>query len=505
MTDLFLHIYRFLKHRIVLRSFLFFGSLIFFVFFASKLKMEEDITGFMPKDPQSERINFIFKNIAVSDKIILRFGAIDTTGSVDKDLLISAAERFSVVFDSITGGKKLVNSVLYKIDSQKFLEISDFIVKNIPFFLEDTDYPRIDSLLTSEKIKTLLESNKKLLVSPAGMVLKANLVADPLHLSGHVISKLKDFQVNRQYEIYNDYIFSKKKTDLLCFITVSYPVSATAKNAELVQCLDQAVTNVQQSFRNNLKITYFGAAPVAVTNATQIKRDTLISIIISVVLILLLLGWFFRSGRALLLITFPVVFGTVMSLAALFFIKGSISAIAIGAGSIILGIAINYSLHFMVHLKHEPDSEKTLKEIASPMTIGSITTIGAFLSLLFISADAMRDFGLFASFTLLGTLLFVLIFLPHFSKLPQKHDRPVFERISDFRLGKTKLIMLVLILLTLVFFFFSGNVTFDSDMNKINYMKPEQRKAFNELSSVSTVGQKGVYLFGFHVVDFVHV
>ena len=172
--------------------------------------MEEDITGFMPKDTQSERINFVYKNLAISDKIIIRFGSKDSTREVDKDELISAAERFATVFDSISGNRRLVKSVLYKVDQQQLFEISGFITKNIPLFLEEQDYRRIDTLLTSGKIKEILANDKKILVSPAGMVLKKNIISDPLHLSGSVLNRLRNFQVSNQYEIYNDYIFSKR-------------------------------------------------------------------------------------------------------------------------------------------------------------------------------------------------------------------------------------------------------------------------------------------------------
>jgi len=456
--------------------------------------MEEDITGFMPKDTQSERINFVYKNLAISDKIIIRFGSKDSTRQVDKDQLISAAERFATVFDSISGNRRLVKSVLYKVDQQQLFGISGFIAENIPLFLEEADYLRMDTLLAPGKIKEILANDKRILVSPAGMILKKNIIADPLHLSGSVLNRLKSFQVSDQYQIYNDYIFSKKKPVLMCFITSAFPMGETAKNEELVECLDQSVKKVQENLANNVNITYFGSVPVAVTNARQIKHDTMWSVIVSVALILLLLGWFFKSGKAMALIAVPVLFGGILSMAALYFIKGSISAIAIGAGSIIFGIAINYSMHYLIHRKHEPDAEKTLKEIASPMIIGSITTVGAFLSLLFISADAMRDFGLFAAFTLAGTLLFVLIFLPHFSTIKSKPLNPLFDKISGYRFEKKKIFPLLLVVLTVVFFFFSYGVQFDSDMNKINYMTAEQRKAFEELSNVSTLGKKNIYL-----------
>ena len=79
-----------------------------------------------------------------------------------------------------------------------------------------------------------------------------------------------------------------------------------------------------------------------------------------------------------------------------------------------MGIALSYSIHLLAHQNHVRDVSQLIDEIASPLVIGSITTIGAFLGLLFTSSTLLRDFGLFAAFTLVGTMLFCLVFLPQF-------------------------------------------------------------------------------------------
>ena len=493
MTKLVLKIYNLLKDRVFLRFSLLIGLFVVFGFFASKLQLDEDISSFLPKDEHSEKINFVYKNIGLTDKIVIRISGKNSDQTISKDSLIEVADCFTNTLDSLTAGKNVVQTIFSKIDQEKIMGITQFITNNVPYFLNETDYARLDTLLTPEKIKQTLENNKKILVSPAGIVLKKNLLVDPLHLSGSTLGRLKDFQVSDQYITYNDYIFSEKKSDLLIFVTTAYSSNQTAKNELLVSYLDQAIQQTQHRYDKLVKLTYFGAGPIAVSNARQIKTDSYWAISISVILILLLLIWFFKDIKSILLLAVPVLFGGLMSLAALYFLKGTISAIAVGAGSIIFGIAINYSLHFLIHKKHEPDPEKSLKEIATPMIVGSITTIGAFLSLLFISADAMHDFGLFAALSLLGTLLFVLIFLPHLFKNNKTADNHFFDKISDFRFEKNKSILFSILGLTILFLFFSSKVSFDTNLNKINYMTADQRKAFEELSNVSTVGKKSVY------------
>jgi predicted RND superfamily exporter protein len=167
-------------------------------------------------------------------------------------------------------------------------------------------------------------------------------------------------------------------------------------------------------FNNEGEIVPFGAALVSITNAELIKNDSIFAVSIALVLILALLFYFFRNLKSLFFIAVSVAFGALFSLGVIVLFKDTVSIIAIGIASIIFGIAINYPLHFLAHNQHAKDTKQTIKEIVNPLLIGNITTVGAFLSLLFISSPAMHDLGLFSSFLLAGTIVFVLIFLPHF-------------------------------------------------------------------------------------------
>ena len=48
-----------------------------------------------------------------------------------------------------------------------------------------------------------------------------------------------------------------------------------------------------------------------------------------------------------------------------------------------MGIALSYSIHILCHANHCHDPRQIIRDLAYPLTIGSITTIGAFAGLLF--------------------------------------------------------------------------------------------------------------------------
>ena len=200
----------------------------------------------------------------------------------------------------------------------------------------------------------------------------------------------------------------------------------------------------------------------------------------------------------------------VFSLSFLFLFKGVVSAIAIGAGAVVLGIAINYSLHFFTPYKHIRDVKTVLKDLTVPMLIGCTTTVGAFLSLLFAKSEALHDFGLFAAFSLIGAMMFSIIVLPHLLRFSFRKDASTtvpeasegtvvhhnwIDRITSYRYDKSKVVVISAFLLTIVFAYFSRSVSFDSDMNRMSCMTDKVRAAEKHLNEVNNVAARSVYVF----------
>lgn len=484
MSKLFLSVYRFFQHRTSILWILLAIITFVCVWGLSGLQSKEDISGFLPQNEENERINFAYQHMGAANEIMLTVKMKDTATVVDKEALIETVEVLVEHLSQIDTCH--VKSIKYMVDQEQIMQITNFITQNIPYFLTEADYVRIDSLLSQEKIHQKLENTKSLISSPIGGMLKQTFIKDPLGFSLPVLSGLQSFQLSDAYQLYDDYIFNKEGTEAVIILTSNHPVSETANNALLIENIDKAIHKTIQSIGPSIAIDSFGAAYVSVTNAQQIKRDSWLSIAIALVLIFGLLIYFFRNVRSLVLIFASILFGSLFSLGILSLFSDSISLIAIGIGSVIMGIAANYPLHFLAHYRHGYTIVESLNDITPPLTTGNITTIGAFLSLLFISSESMHDFGWFASLLLLGTVLFVLIFLPHL--LPNrkqsivKDEKLVFKKLAAFSPENNKWIVGFICILSIVFFFLSKHTTFETNMHKINYMTESQAQQMEKLN-----------------------
>lgn len=460
------------------------GVILLFTLCLSRLQFSENINDFLPQSEKAQKISEAYQHIDTGNKILVTLSCTDTfTGY--RDSLIQLAETFQSELKK-NDTRNLTSDLFCKISDADIAELTDFILENLPYFMSSEDYKRLDSLMIDEsKIRQELQWNQNMLYSPTGSFFQNIILKDPLHISNSILKKLKDSYQENTFQQYNSYIFNKTKDKLLITLSSETPASETNLNKEWIKIIDKTAQNSLKGKENLYQIKHIGACEISISNAQQIKSDTLVSSIIALLGICVLLFFFYKDIRAIGLILFSILFGSLFALGFLALFKESISIIAIGIGSVIVGIAVNYPLHFLAHLKECSDRKETIREIATPLIVGNVTTVGAFLSILFIRSQAMRDMGLFSALLLIGTILFVLLFIPHLFKnklfKAQQSHQLMFGKIVNVEWEKKKWLVWGIILLTIPFYYFSTKTEFETDLHKINYMTDSQKEELSML------------------------
>ncbi|MCA4534349.1 1-acyl-sn-glycerol-3-phosphate acyltransferase [Bacteroides xylanisolvens] len=481
MTQFFVGLYDYFERHKILFYLSLISCVLLMGFFALQVRFEENITQFFPDTKDSQNTIKVFDNLKIKDKIIIMLSSADTCHQVEPDSLIEAAGQLQQTLTEKAGGT-LIKGIFAQVDQSLIGGATDFVYEHLPLFLTDTDYQRFDSLLTEKGIQAIMQKNYTNLLSPAGIALRSYILRDPLGLGSEALKHLQDFQLEANYEIYDEHIFSKDGSTLLMFITPVFSTGSTGKNDELIKILEEELQHVQGE-SPTIRAEYFGGPSVGVYNARQIKKDTILTSSLALLIIIVFISLVFKRKRSIPLIITPVLFGGLFALFLIFFIKGSISAIAVGAGSAVMGIALSYSIHMLAHQNHVSTVQQLIKEIAYPLTVGSFTTIGAFMGLIFTSSDLLRDFGLFASLALVGTTLFCLIYLPHFLKgqadVKQGRVLRIIEKINAYSYEKNKWLVGGILLITIICLFTSQKVGFNNDMMSLNY-EPQHLKQSEE-------------------------
>ena len=486
-----IRIYKYLKRHLVTCWLSLFVLTLGLLLLLTRLAYKEDISDFLPANNKYNKALKVYQNLVGANKVIIIAQCADSTGTAP-DTMVRAVDLFVEELRK-TDKTNICSNLTYQMDQGQVAETISFVYQNIPYFLTDADYIRIDSLICKpDFIPTQLEADKQLLMLPAPSLLSGNIQRDPLNLFTPIVVGLQSNIPTISFENYDGYIFTPDMQRAIIMMDSPFGASETEKNGALIETLESIARKVTITIPSvNFALT--GGPVIAVGNANQIKKDSLLSITIAIVLIVLLLIYVFRRVWSILMIVVSIGWGWLFAMGGMAVFHESASLIVLGISSVILGIAVNYPLHLIAHLQHTPNMKTALKEISKPLIVGNITTVGAFLALVPLKSVALSDLGLFSSLLLIGTILFVLIYLPHTLRKPQRtHRIIVLSKVSEFSLENKRWLVGLVLILTAFFGYLSLGTVFDPNMNHINYMSDNQKDNmayFQQLSSSNIMGQ----------------
>lgn len=463
-------------------------------YLASKINLEEDISNLIPTGERQDVLMRVLENTEFSDKIIVTISS--TSKEPNPEELTLYAQQF---LDSVDLQlPEYINDIQGKVPEEGIREIYNFIYQNLPLFLNENDYAKIRERLAQEAIRERMQENYKNLISPTGLVTKEFLFKDPLSLSTLGLQKLEELQVRDDFELYNNFLMTKDRQHVLLFISPALPASETDKNEYFVNTLEKIQTNLNAEFPG-IQGDFFGGVRYAIANANQIKSDIRFTLGIAGGTLLLLLIFYYRKIYVSLLIFLPSIIGGLTAIAFLFLLKGSISAISLGMGAVLLGICIDYSLHILTHYKNNNSINKLYREVTKPVMMSSITTAIAFLCLLFLNSEALNDLGIFAAVSVVVASVFALILIPLLYKVPETETKnPNFiDSIASIEFHK-KIPLVVLVFLVFLggLFLFTG-VEFNNDLSTLNYQPKEIKEKEEKIQEIAGRAAKSVFLVSY--------
>lgn len=502
MTEFCIKIYRFFRnHRAV-----FWVSMIalyaFFGYFASKIYLEEDINKLMPSSKNEDgTTKLAFANLRIKDKTFLLFEG-KNGASVEHiteicDAFIDSLESRNAAMDST---QQVIGNIFYRLPDDLMLDVIDYMSAHLPAYIDTSVYTRLDAMLTYPHMKLQMKANHDDLLSPVGSMFPELIQMDPVGLRGLLMEQMKPFTEGAagSYKTLNGHFFVQDSTVCVAFITPMYSATNTGQGSTLFRILNDQIEQFSAS-APDVKISYHGTPASGFYNSWRIKSDLKGTIIGSLVLVLIFISICFRNYNTIPLLLLPVVFGTLFGLAAMYFIKGHFSLLALGIGAIVLGVALSYVLHIITHYKYISDPEQVLRDQVKPVCLGCLTTIGSFMGLIFIRTELLQDFGLFAAFAIVGTTFFSLVFLPQFLN-PRKNKLnhrafAIIDRINAYPFDRKKPLLFTILATAVVCigFYIAGGTQFDADMHNLGYKAESTSYSENLLRSKTHTGDKQKY------------
>ena len=479
MHRIFLPIYHFFQKQKWALYTILIATTAVFGWFGSKLEYEEDIIKLLPRSSTSNEL--AFSDIGLIDKIFVQVTSRDTLNPVSTDELAALADEYCAILQQRDSATHYLKGVLVSLDIDTALEAMDFGLSHLPSFLDTAWYAQIEKALEPEAFEEQMARNYQIVMEDETGEESQFVSMDPLNLRSSLGDILGGETSAGGITIVDGHLFCPDKTVALALLSPSFTSTNSGACTKLVNMMDKLKHELEAE-HPDMRILVHGNPQGSVSNAGTIKRDLAWSIGLSLLLILIIMLLSFHKLAFLWQQVVPVLYGALFSMACMYWIKGYMSLMALGISAIVLGVAISYCLHVLIHFYYVGDAEQMLREESTPVFLGCLTTIGAFMGLLFTESDLLRDFGLFATFSLIGNTLFALIFLPHFLKPEQisfkrTHGFPLVEKINNLPWDRNNWLIGTLIVLIVVGICFSPKVKFDSDLMNLDYDNAELRES----------------------------
>ncbi|MCD4679272.1 MAG: MMPL family transporter, partial [Bacteroidales bacterium] len=195
-------------------------------------------------------------------------------------------------------------------------------------------------------------------------------------------------------------------------------------NSKAINSALAAINSFEDDFKEkNITINYAGSGYKGLVFTDLILEGQITSMILSLIIVIILLGFMFKNFRLGLIGALPIAVTALISFGTMGFLDIPLSTTTALLSSIAIGIGIDYAVHFIeqyrTNAKKTSDKEltakKTMAHSGRAISFNAIVVIAGFLVLLFSVFPPNRELGALVSLNMftsfLGTLTIMLVLL----------------------------------------------------------------------------------------------
>lgn len=290
-------------------------------------------------------------------------------------------------------------------------EIRKFYEEQIPNLLEAEDFAELADKVGAQNVQQRLAEiwEQQIGIAPA----TSNIRLDPLQLAGLFWKKLY-----WDIEIYQGYLLAKDHRALLLQVPCFPRQLSHEENVRCWEFLTATRKKINAEFPG-VDMVAIGGQRIAIDNRERIIADVkwtslLAMVSLSVVFILILRNFFFFP-----LFFLPSLCGVAVGAGISSLFSSQLSLLTLGCGSIVIGITVDYGIHYLTHLEAEPSARPhmIIQHLLKPFSFAMLATCGAMCLLSFSAFPAYVELGWFVSAGVFGSFLFAVVLYPRIPQL----------------------------------------------------------------------------------------
>jgi predicted exporter len=365
----------------------------FFALFSGP-KLDSSIMSLLPKSEQNALVQTATEHMAeqFSKRVLLLISSPDT---------VKARNAVTTLALSLSTATEIAE-INWQIDDQ---DVQDLHTQILPYRFAILD-PKIRSLLVDNEYSQISNIALMHLFSPLSSS-KSTVIDDPFSLfTEYTQNKTNTLNIQLDHALMK--VSSRKNPTYLMVLTlVDQPFSPTVQQ----QVLGALHTHQQQLQQSGVTLTISGMLVHAELGARQANKEISTIGIGSLIGIVVLLLVVFKSIKPLFLILFPIVIGCVTAASVTTLIFGHIHLITLAFGAGLVGVSVDYSLHYLCE-RRVSNSRTTLHKILPGLCLGLFSSVIAYTAQSLSPFPGLQQMAVFSAVGLIASWLTVVFWFP---------------------------------------------------------------------------------------------
>ncbi len=352
---------------------------------------EQDVGAMLPGGPGSPR---------EAARLLSDFGTLNAL-LVDLELPGSSEEQLAEEGRMLAQGLRNSGRFLevYTGPSvQDAMAVGQMLLPHRLLLLEDPA-GEIERRLEGPRLKVELETLKSQLGSPQAVMMKRELLGDPLGLNAVVLAGLAHLAGDVRPS--HGQLLSRDGHHLLLVTTPIGSALDAKAAAALLSTVAAEAARLPRGPSGPAVVIAVGGPRFAAESVRAVRKDVVVTFLTSLVALVLLFLVRFRNLRLLLLAFAPIGLGVVGGLTTVVLVQRHIHALTFAFGSVLVGIAIDYPLYLLnaASVQRGTQLERMRAGLESTwrsLWLGVSTTLIAFVMMSLSQFPGLRELALFA-------------------------------------------------------------------------------------------------------------
>jgi len=281
-------------------------------------------------------------------------------------------------------------------------------------FLSSDPERELAERLAPEGLERAAQRLRSTLAGPRGPLVKDLAASDPLLAFDALI---EGFQRERKgpLQVVRQQFCVPEQRKAILFVATEHSAFDATYQGPLEAFLAQSFADLQRTHGAALALERSAVHRFAVASEQDGREDLAWISNISLLGIGVLFLAIFRHPRYLLASLLPLAAGALTATAVALGIFGQLHIITFVFGSTLIGVCVDYPIHFMCHHTLAPDpggASRSLASIWNALVLGALTTVAGFLGLLWSGFPGVREIGIFAASGVAGALICTRVLVP---------------------------------------------------------------------------------------------